>query len=86
MYIQGVVMPYNFKIDVEMTADIDAEVAKNIIIAAVERETGKQVTEIKVNIEEGELAGFSIRFDPESNKPVFKPASEFVPMNFGEYI
>jgi hypothetical protein len=86
MYIQGVVMPYNFKIDVEMTADIDAEVAKNIIIAAVERETGKQVTEIKVNIEEGELAGFSIRFDPESNKPVFKPASEFVPMNFGEYV
>jgi hypothetical protein len=86
MYIQGVVMPYNFKIDVEMTADIDAEVAKNIIVAAVERETGKQVTEIKVNIEEGELAGFSIRFDPESNKPVFKPASEFVPMNFGEYI
>jgi hypothetical protein len=78
-------MPYNFKIDVEMTADIDAEVAKNIIVAAVERETGKQVTEIKVNIEEGELAGFSIQFDPESNKPVFKPASEFVPMNFGEY-
>jgi hypothetical protein len=85
MYIQGVVMPYNFKIDVEMTADIDAEVAKKIIVAAVERETGKQVTEIKVNIEEGELTGFSIRFDPESSKPVFKPASEFVPMNFGEY-
>jgi hypothetical protein len=86
MYIQGVVMPYNFKIDVEMTANIDAEVAKNIIVAAVERETGKQVTEIKVNIEQGELTGFSVRFDPESNKPVFKPTSEFVPINFGEYI
>ena len=86
MYIQGVVMPYNFKIDVEMTANIDAEVAKNIIVAAVERETGKQVTEIKVNIEQGELTGFSVRFDPESNKPVFKPTSEFVPMNFGEYV
>jgi hypothetical protein len=86
MYIQGVVMPYNFKIDVEMTANIDAEVAKNIIVAAVERETGKQVTEIKVNIEQGELTGFSVQFDPESNKPVFKPTSEFVPMNFGEYV
>lgn len=79
-------MPYNFKIDVEMTANIDAEVVKSIIVAAVERETGKQVTDIKVNIVEGELAGVSIRFDPESNKPVFKPTSEFVPMNFGEYV
>jgi hypothetical protein len=79
-------MPYNFKIDVEMTANIDAEVAKSIIVAAVERETGKQVTDIEVNIVEGELAGVSIRFDPESNKPVFKPTSEFVPMNFGEYV
>ena len=33
-------MPYNFKIDVSMTATIDADVAKNIIIAAVEQETG----------------------------------------------
>jgi hypothetical protein len=79
-------MPYNFKIDVEMTANIDAEVVKSIIVAAVERETGKQVTDIEVNIVEGELAGVSIRFDPESNKPVFKPTSEFVPMNFGEYV
>lgn len=79
-------MPYNFKIDVSMTATIDAEVAKSIIVAAVERETGKQVTDIRVNIVEGELAGFAIKFDPESNKPVFKPTSEFVPMNFGEYI
>ena len=79
-------MPYNFKIDVEMTANIDAEVVNIIIVAAVERETGKQVTDIKVNIVEGELAGVSIRFDPESNKPVFKPTSEFVPMNFGEYV
>jgi hypothetical protein len=79
-------MPYNFKIDVEMTANIDAEVVKSIIVAAVERETGKQVTDIEVNIVEGKLAGVSIRFDPESNKPVFKPTSEFVPMNFGEYV
>jgi hypothetical protein len=79
-------MPYNFKIDVSMTATIDAETVKSIIVAAVERETGKQVTDIRVNIVEGELAGFDIQFDPESNKPVFKPTNEFVPMNFGEYI
>lgn len=79
-------MPYNFKIDVSMTATIDAEVAKNIIIAAVERETGKQVTDIEVKIEDGELAEFHIKFDAESNKPVFKPTKEFIPMNFGEYI
>ena len=34
-------MPYNFRIDVSMTANIDAEVAKSIIIAAVEREARK---------------------------------------------
>ena len=79
-------MPYNFKIDVSMTATIDADVAKNIIIAAVERETGKQVTNIEVNVEDGELTGFHIKFDPESNKPVFKPTKEFIPMNFGEFI
>jgi hypothetical protein len=79
-------MPYNFKIDVSMTARIDAEVAKNIIIAAVERETGKQVTDIEVKIEEGELTGFHVKFDPESNKPVFKPSIEFIPMNFGEFV
>jgi hypothetical protein len=79
-------MPYNFKIDVSMTASIDAEVAKNIIVAAVERETGKQVTDIEVQIEEGEFAGFHVKFDPESNRPVFKPSAEFVPMNFGEYV
>jgi hypothetical protein len=79
-------MPYNFKIDVEMTANIDVDVVKNIVIAAVERETGKQVTDIEVNINEGELSGFHIKFDPESNKPVFKPSTEFVPMNFGEYV
>ena len=79
-------MPYNFKIDVSMTASIDAEVAKNIIVAAVERETGKQVTDIEVKIEEGELTGFHVKFDPESNKPVFKPSTEFIPMNFGEYV
>jgi hypothetical protein len=78
-------MPYNFKINVSMTATIDAETAKKIIIAAVERETGKQVTDIEVEIEEGELTGYSVKFDPESRKPVFKPSSEFVPMNFGEY-
>lgn len=79
-------MPYNFKIDVSMTATIDADVAKNIIIAAVEQETGKQVTDIEVNVEDGELTGFHIKFDPESNKPVFKPTKEFIPMNFGEFI
>lgn len=79
-------MPYNFKIDVSMTATIDAETAKSIIVAAVERETGKQVTDIEVQIEEGELTGYSVRFDPESNKPVFKPTNEFIPMNFGEYV
>jgi hypothetical protein len=79
-------MPYNFKIDVEMTATIDAEVAKSIIVAAVERETGKQVTDIKIKIEDGELTGIHVKFDPEVNKPVFKPSTEFIPMNFGEYV
>lgn len=79
-------MPYNFKIDVSMTANIDAEVVKNILIAAVERETGKQVTDITVNIDKEKLIGVQVKFDPESNKPVFKPTKEFIPMNFGEFV
>ncbi len=76
---------YNFKIDVSMTAHVDTATAKNIIVSAVERETGKQVTDIEFKFEDGELQGFNITFDPESSIPVFKPSSEFVPMNFGEY-
>jgi hypothetical protein len=79
-------MPYNFKIDVSMTANIDADVVKNILIAAVERETGKQVTDITINIDKDKLIGVQVRFDPESNKPVFKPTKEFMPMNFGEFV
>ena len=79
-------MPYNFKIDVSMTANIDAEVVKNILIAAVERETGKQVTDITVNIDKEKLIGVQVKLDPESNKPVFKPTKEFIPMNFGEFV
>lgn len=79
-------MPYNFKIDVSMTANISAEVVKSIIVAAVERETGKQVTDVTVKIEDGKLTGFYIKFNPETNKPVFKPTKEFIPMNFGEYV
>lgn len=79
-------MPYNFKIDVSMTANIDAEVVKNILIAAVERETGKQVTDITINIDKDKLIGVQVKFDPESNKPVFKPTKEFIPMNFGEFV
>jgi hypothetical protein len=79
-------MPYNFKIDVSMTANIDADVVKNILIAAVERETGKQVTDITINIDKDKLIGVQVKFDPESNKPVFKPTKEFIPMNFGEFV
>lgn len=79
-------MPYNFKIDVSMTANIDADVVKDILIAAVERETGKQVTDITINIDKDKLIGVQVKFDPESNKPVFKPTKEFIPMNFGEFV
>lgn len=79
-------MPYNFKIDVSMTANIDADVVKNILIAAVERETGKQVTDITINIDKDKLIGVQVKFDPESNKPVFKPTKEFITMNFGEFV
>lgn len=69
-----------------MTANIDADVVKNILIAAVERETGKQVTDITINIDKDKLIGVQVKFDPESNKPVFKPTKEFIPMNFGEFV
>lgn len=69
-----------------MTANIDADVVKDILIAAVERETGKQVTDITINIDKDKLIGVQVKFDPESNKPVFKPTKEFIPMNFGEFV
>lgn len=78
-------MNKKYEIDIEMTATIGITTATNIIVAAVERQTGKQVSDISVKYDGDKFAGFHLTFDSKI-KPVtnFKPSKGFVPMNFDE--
>ena len=78
-------MQKNFDIDIEMTATIGINTATNIIVAAVERQTGRQVSDISVKYDGDKFTGFHLTFDPKI-KPAntFKPSKEFIPMNFDE--
>jgi hypothetical protein len=74
---------HNFKIDIEMSATIDNDVAMDMIIEVVERQTGRKVSKITPNYEGGDLDGFHVAFDPNSNtKKSFKPSKEFIVNNF----
>lgn len=79
-------MKHKFDIDVKMTATIDENLAMNILTEAVEKETGKKVSDIRINYEDGSLfRGFNITFDPHSTikKQSFKPSNEFIINKFG---
>ena len=78
-------MKHDFKIDIEMTADIDSQVAMNMIVEVVEKQTGKKVISITPSIEGGDFFnGFHVVFDPNSTtRKAFKPSKEFIVNNFG---
>lgn len=75
----------NFDIDIEMTATIGPDTANRIIVAAVERQTGRQVSDIRVRYEGEKFSGYYITFDPRiKSKLDFKPSKEFIVNNFDD--
>jgi hypothetical protein len=74
-----------FDIDIEMTGRVSTTVALNIIVAAVERQTGRQVADIRVRYDGDRFAGFDVTFDPKLHTHHdFKPSKEFIVNNFNE--
>ena len=77
-------MKHDFKIDIEMTANISNNVSINMIKEVVENQTGKKVHKITPTYEAGNFNGFHVVFDPSSNtKKSFKPSKEFIVETYG---
>jgi hypothetical protein len=74
----------NFDIDIEMTATISPTIATNIIVAAVERQTGRQVQDIRVKLDGDKFVGFSIKFDSKMKTQNLVPRNEFILNNFDD--
>jgi hypothetical protein len=74
----------NFDIDIEMTASINPNTATNIIVAAVEKQTGKQVSDIRVKYDGDKFNGYSITFDPKIKTQNLVPSKEFIVSHFDE--
>jgi len=71
------------KFDIEMTASITETVALNMIVAAVEKQTGRQVSDIKLKYDGTKFDGFHVTFDAvnisaDTVKRPFVPSKEFI--------
>lgn len=74
----------NFDLDIEMTATISPTIVTNIIVAAVERQTGRQVQDISAKYDGDKFAGFSIKFDSKIKAPNLVPSKEFIVNHFDD--
>ncbi len=69
-------MPYNFEL--ATSADISADVVKEMVCNLVQEQTGKNIAEVIVKIEDNQFKGFKLMFDTEQaelvtdGKPVDK--------------
>jgi len=74
------------KFDIEMTASISETVAMDMIVAAVEKQTGKRVTDIRAKYDGTRFEGFYVVFDPLDKSKIvpFKPSKEFILNNFDD--
>lgn len=81
-------MTHKFQIDISMTATISGSIAMQMLADAIEKETGKKVSDVKVNYEDGAVfKGFHVTFDPDAStghRKSFKPSKEFIVNNFEE--
>jgi hypothetical protein len=78
-------MTRNFDIDIEMTASVSPSTVTNIIVAAVEKQTGRQISDIRIKYDGDKFDGYSITFDPKiKSQHTFKPSKEFIVTNFDE--
>jgi hypothetical protein len=74
-------MPYNLNIDISST--ISLQVVKEMVVAEVERSTGRKVREIIEVVTDGNFNGYQVIFD--TTTPVKKPfvaSKEFIPMTY----
>ena len=81
-------MTRNFDIDIETTASVNPDTVTNIIVAVVEKQTGRQVSDIRIKYDGDKFDGYSITFDPKiksQSQNTFKPSKEFIVTNFDEY-
>jgi hypothetical protein len=76
----------NHKFDIEMSAIISDSVVRDMVVAAVEKQTGKKVTDIRTSYDGTKFDGYQIIFDPNEKSKVvpFKPSKEFIVTNFDE--
>ena len=80
-------MTRNFDIDIETTASVNPATVTNIIVATVEKQTGRQVSDIRIKYDGDKFNGYSITFDPKiksQSQKAFKPSKEFIVTNFDE--
>ncbi len=56
-------MPYNF--DLAMSADVSSEVVIEMVCNLIKEQTGKNIADVVVKIEDNQFKGFKIMFDPE---------------------
>ena len=78
-------MHKTYDIDIEMTASINPRVVTNILVAAVEKQTGRQVSDIKIKYDGDKFDGYTITFDPKLKLPSgFSPSKEFIATNFDD--
>lgn len=77
-----------YKFDIEMSATITDTVAMDMVIAAVERQTGKTVANINAMYDGTRFNGFQITFDPTAKGKVisFKSSKEFIVETFDDNI
>jgi hypothetical protein len=75
-----------YKFDIEISATINDTVAMDMVIAAVERQTGKTIASINPSYDGTRFNGFQITFDSVAKPKVvpFKPSKEFIVTNFDD--
>jgi hypothetical protein len=78
-------MHKTYDINIEMTASINPKVVSNIIVAAVEKQTGRQVSDITIKYDGDKFDGFNITFDSKIKpKADFHSSNKFIATNFDE--
>lgn len=75
-----------YKFNIEMSATINDTVAMDMVIAAIEKQTGKTVSNINPLYDGTRFNGFQVIFDSAVKSKVvpFKPSKEFIVTNFDE--
>jgi hypothetical protein len=74
----------SYKFDIAMSATIDDTVAMDIVVAAVEHQTGKKVLSIQSLYDGNKFNGFQVTFDPDTKSKIlpFKSSKEFIVETF----